>query len=130
MKAKLYLPLLLTSVVLFGGCQQSEPEPDYSGIQRLTYTLHATSASAAQTQVWLYPNPFGQYVTVQVAAQQGQTATIYLSDPKGRYNKKIELPDGNATQVQVDFGRMPKGVYSCEVRLPGSVRRYRLLKGN
>lgn len=128
MKKKLYLSLLLASLLLFGGCQANGPEPDFSGIQNLTYTLLAPSNFAAQAQVSLYPNPFVDYVTVQVSAPQGEVAAIYLSDEKGKYSKKIELPDGNTTSVQVHFSDMPKGVYLCEVRLPGSVSRYRLVK--
>lgn len=130
MRKNVYLPLLLMALLLCGGCQINEPEPDYSGLAQLTYSLKATAAGNATTatNVSVYPNPFSNQVTVQVFSNPGEVATIYFSDEKGKYTKKIELPDGNRDEVQVNFGEMPKGVYVCEVQLGGKVDRYRLVK--
>ncbi|WP_242920962.1 T9SS type A sorting domain-containing protein [Pontibacter liquoris] len=130
MKTKPYLPYLLGCLLLCCACRQNEPEPDLSGITQLPYSyLAPLGTSAVQTSISIYPNPFFQDVTVEVQAAEGEAATLYFSDEKGKYTKKIMLPDeSNSHRVQVDFSNMPTGIYICEVRLSGKVSRYRLIK--
>lgn len=126
----LCLSLLLTVSLFSGGCQSEEPIPDFSGLQNVTYTLHAITGSSATNDVIVrvYPNPFVNSVNVKVFVSSGEMATIYFSDEKGKYTKKIELPDGNKARVEVEFGRLPKGIYLCEVKANGKISRYRLVK--
>ncbi|MFD3001114.1 hypothetical protein ACFS7Z_12115 [Pontibacter toksunensis] len=130
MKKSLCLPLLLTALLLCGGCQKHEPEPDFSGLAQLTYSLQAsvTGNATSEIHVAVYPTFFQDYVTVEAFPASGEVATIYFSDEKGKYTKKIALPEGNRSQVQVNFSGMPKAVYICEVQRGDKVDRYRLVK--
>lgn len=108
----------------------NEPEPDFSGLAQLTYTVQAaaTTNATSEAHVIVYPTFFMHGVTVEAYPAMGETSTIYFSDEKGKYTKKIALPEGNRSTVQVNFGGMPKGVYICEVQQGGKADRYRLVK--
>lgn len=130
MKKTFYF-LLLPAVFLFNAaCQKELPEPDYSGLPDITYTLNSVTSSSATNDVGVqvYPNPFAHLVRVDVFASSGEEATIYFSDEKGKYSRKIVVSGGNRTSVEVVFRGMPDGIYMCEVRANGKVSRYRLIK--
>ncbi|GAB3826677.1 hypothetical protein GCM10028895_37980 [Pontibacter rugosus] len=74
------------------------------------------------------PNPFTNYVEVHFSNSEMLPATVYFSDEKGKYTKKIEVTDRAPVSVKLDFNEMPKGVYLCEVQQQDKVSRYRLIK--
>ncbi len=128
---KTLFSLLLPAVFLFNsGCQKELPEPDFSGLPNITYTLNSITSSSATNDVavQVYPNPFVHYVTVDVLASSGEEAIIYFSDEKGKYSKRIVVSGGDRTSVKVAFEGMPDGIYLCEVKANGKVSRYRLIK--
>ncbi|WP_299705289.1 T9SS type A sorting domain-containing protein [uncultured Pontibacter sp.] len=128
MKSCLYL-IALVATFCIGGCSQADPEPDFSGIQDIPYTVQQFSGTTGgTTHVSIYPNPFFSHLTIEVHNPDNTPATIYVSDEKGKYSKKFEVHEGGGTSLFLDFSRMPKGVYICEVQQPGKVDRYRLVR--
>ena len=113
-----------------GRCRHADPEPDFSGIQDIPYTVQQVSGTTdGSPYVSIYPNPFFEQLTISVHNPDKKPATIYLSDEKGKYSRKIDLlPDGSNNHVQLDFHHMPKGVYICEIQHPDKIDRYRLVK--
>ncbi|WP_187262585.1 hypothetical protein [Pontibacter beigongshangensis] len=120
----------VASLLLFSGCHTADPEPDYSGIQSLSYTITAKSDLLLSSDaVWVYPTFFLDLVHVDVNLQGGEQVVVYLSDEKGRYSKKIEFPAGTGDyQAIINFSGMPKGIYMSEVHLADKVSRFRLIK--
>ncbi|MDX5436702.1 MAG: T9SS type A sorting domain-containing protein [Pontibacter sp.] len=129
MKTYLYL-LILAGCFSLSGCGKAEPEPDFSGVQTLTYTVQQTAGSTAgpEVQLAVNPNPFFDDFSVSLNAPSAMAATVYVSDEKGRYKKEIETTVSGYTHIKINFSEMPKGVYLCEVHLAGQVSRYRMIK--
>jgi hypothetical protein len=129
MKPYLY-SIALAVTLLLEGCSQAEPEPDFSGIQNIPYTVQQFSGTTGgAAHVSIHPNPFFEQLEIYVHNPDRKPATIYISDQKGKYSRKIDLlPDGSNNYVLLDFQHMPKGVYICEVQHPGKADRYRLVK--
>lgn len=128
MKSYFYLIALAVTCCL-GSCSQADPEPDFSGIQNIAYTMQQLSGTTGSaTHVSIYPNPFLSYLTIEVHNPDNTPGAIYVSDEKGKYSKKIELQERRGTSVNLDFSQMPKGVYICEVQQSGKADRYRLIK--
>lgn len=128
---KRYLSLIaLAAALSLAGCKHSAPEPDFSGLQDIPYTVVQSSViGGGAARVFIYPNPFFDHLTVGVHNPHREATTIYLSDEKGKYSRKITItPEGGSNQVWFDFSGMPKGVYLCEVQHPDKVDRYRLVK--
>lgn len=125
--------MAIAALLCLNGCKQHDPEPDYSGLQNLTYSVQQKAGSAAGGNVGISvaPNPFVHEVKVSLYDPNTSTATISFSDERGKYTKRIAVDyvyDG--ISVRAAFDGMPKGVYICEVQLGGQVSRYRLIKAN
>ena len=128
MGKSLYLASMLALLCIVG-CRKSDPAPDFSGLQDIPYSIHANSGTSSDDiRVSIFPNPFFQAVNIMVHNPAANEVVIFLSDEKGKYSRKIELPDANKNYVRVDFIDMPKGVYLCEIQQQGRVDRYRLIK--
>ena len=128
MRKNLYLAALLALLSL-GSCQETDPEPDFSGLQNISYTvLNSFGTTSSAFNVRIFPNPFFREVDIQVHNPAGKGIVIFLSDEKGKYSKRFDLPDSNQNYIRFDFSSMPKGVYICEVQQEGKVDRYRLIK--
>lgn len=124
MSIKLYTIVLIV-LLAFAGCRPTDPaEPDFSGIQHLTYTVHQTASPAAgPAHAIVYPNPFVNHLSVSLNSE----AVIYVSDEKGKYTKKIEVDAAGGSQVTIDFRNMPQGIYLCEVHQAGQAKLFRLI---
>ncbi len=128
MSRNFYFAALLALLSL-GSCQEANPEPDFSGLENISYSmLDSYGTAGSGFDVRISPNPFFWDVNIQVHNPAGNRAVIFLSDDKGKYSKRVELPDANQNYVRFDFKDMPKGVYICEIQQEGKVDRYRLVK--
>ncbi|MEJ8801103.1 T9SS type A sorting domain-containing protein [Pontibacter sp. H249] len=125
MQKNLYLSLLVAGLLLTG-CKANEAEPDFSDLSQVPYSVQ--SMSATETQVAVYPNPFFDHVNVEVPAVAGEVVAVYFSDEKGKYSRKIELPEGTANRAVVNFSGMPEGIYTCEIVTQDKISTYRLIK--
>lgn len=128
MSRNVYFAALLV-LLSFGSCHKADPEPDFSGLQNIPYSMHDSyGTTSGEFSVRIYPNPFFQEVNIMVHNPAQKGAVIFLSDEKGKYSRRVDLPETNQDYVRFDFSSMPKGVYICEVQQEGKVDRYRLIK--
>ncbi|MBD1398023.1 T9SS type A sorting domain-containing protein [Pontibacter sp. JH31] len=128
MRKNLYLAAIWALLCLVS-CQHTSPEPDFSGLQNISYAVHQSPGTmSGEVEVRVFPNPFFREVNIMVHNPAAKDVAIFISDEKGKYTRKFELPDANKNYLRVDFNDMPKGVYICEVQQAGKVDRYRLIK--
>ncbi|MFT2007246.1 hypothetical protein ACMA1I_01100 [Pontibacter sp. 13R65] len=128
----LYCLVTFLLVLPLGSCQTTTPEPDFSGVQNLNFTITAKSNLLLSADaISVHPTIFQDMVYVDVSSLGNDPVVVYVSDEKGKYSKKIELPQGAGEyHTMINFQGMPKGIYVSEVHFNGKVSRYRLVKAN
>ncbi|HET6767276.1 MAG TPA: multicopper oxidase domain-containing protein, partial [Chitinophagaceae bacterium] len=73
--------------------------------------------AAAELQLKVMPNPFSNYVTIQLSLPATKKISIALYDTKGRLVKKVyegEKPAG-LQRFSIDGSNITNGIYFCEI---------------
>lgn len=99
--------------------------------EAFTQTLSGDTQGSAEAESLfrLYPNPFGETITVAFYSQESQTGVFTLYQPDGKKIKTFAAYlEAGIDQKTLDFADLPPGFYLLELEASGRLYREKIIK--
>lgn len=78
----------------------------------------------------IYPNPFNEFITINMAQNSSENSLISLYDAKGKVVKQINTAGNNIINEKIRTENLPIGLYVCEIITGNERKNFKLLKTN